>query len=97
METLELREMIETIVEEENAKLKAMKNSFETTREETKNQDVEELESMKHELIKQIEALDSKFEVEFNRYASDTDSRVTEYKKLLTTNEKNSTDIKKLT
>jgi formyltetrahydrofolate synthetase len=74
-----------------------MKNSFETTREETKNQDVEELESMKHELIKQIEALDSKFEVEFNRYASDTDSRVTEYKKLLTTNEKNSTDIKKLT
>jgi len=50
--------MIETIKEEEEAKMKAMKTAFETTREETKNQDVEELESMKHELIKQIDALD---------------------------------------
>ena len=83
METLELREMIETIQEEEAAKLKAMHNLFETTREETKNQDVEELESMKHELIKQIDKLDNLFEVEFNRYASDTDLKVTDYKKLL--------------
>jgi len=51
METLELREMIETIKEEENQKLKAMKTAFETTREETKNADVEELEGMKYALI----------------------------------------------
>lgn len=67
-ETSELRELIRTIKEEENLKLKQMKATFETTREETKNQDVEELESMKHELIKQIESLDARFEHEFNRY-----------------------------
>lgn len=67
-ETSELRELIRTIKEEENLKLKQMKATFETTREETKNQDVEELESMKHELIKQIESLDARFELEFNSY-----------------------------
>jgi hypothetical protein len=67
-ETSELRELIRTIKEEENLKLKQMKATFETTREETKNQDVEELESMKHELIKQIEYLDARFELKFNRY-----------------------------
>jgi dynein regulatory complex subunit 2 len=94
METLELREMIATITEEENAKVKQMQNSFETTREETKNTDVENLESMKHELIKQIEQLDSRFEVEFNRYSSETDARVGEYKNLLDKNEQNSKQIK---
>jgi dynein regulatory complex subunit 2 len=79
-ETLELQEMIATIEEEENLKAKKMKSDFETTREETKNQDVEELESMKHELMKQIEELDNKFESEFNRYSSDTDTKVGDYK-----------------
>lgn len=37
METTELRELIETIKEEEKQKLKLMKSNFETTREETKN------------------------------------------------------------
>ena len=86
--------MIETIKEEEEAKMKAMKTAFETTREETKNQDVEELESMKHELIKQIDALDQNFEVSFNRYANDTDNKVKEYKDLLHKNESNSKKIK---
>jgi flagellar biosynthesis/type III secretory pathway chaperone len=75
-------------------KSKKMKSDFETTREETKNQDVEELESMKHELIKQIDALDQKFDVEFNRYSSETDSRVEEYKDKLSKNEENSRNIK---
>lgn len=49
---------------------------------------------MKHELIKQIEQLDSRFEVEFNRYSSETDARVGEYKNLLDKNETNSKSIK---
>lgn len=52
METRELREMILTIEEEENAKLKEMQDLHDGLREETKNKNVEELESMKHELIK---------------------------------------------
>jgi len=52
METRELREMILTIEEEENDKLKKMQDEHDGLREETKNKNVEELESMKHELIK---------------------------------------------
>ena len=90
MERQELRDMIETIEEEENAKLKKMKDDFESLREETKNKNVEELESMKHDLIKKIEDLDKEFEVNFNRYVSDTESKAENYKHLLTENEKSS-------
>lgn len=90
MERQELRDMIETIEEEENAKLKKMKDDFESLREETKNKNVEELESMKHDLIKKIEDLDKEFEVNFNRYVSDTESKADHYKKLLEDNEKSS-------
>jgi hypothetical protein len=93
MERQELRDMIETIEEEENAKLKKMKDDFESLREETKNKNVEELESMKHDLIKKIEDLDKEFEVNFNRYVSDTESKATTYKTLLETNEKSSQEI----
>lgn len=90
MERQELRDMIETIEEEENAKLKKMKDEFESFREETKNKNVEELESMKHDLIKKIEDLDKEFEVNFNRYVSDTESKADNYKSLLEDNEKSS-------
>lgn len=83
MERQELRDMIETIDEEENAKLKKMKDDFESLREETKNKNVEELESMKHDLIKKIDDLDKEFEVSFNRYVSGTEKRAEEYKVLL--------------
>lgn len=90
MERQELRDMIETIEEEENAKLKKMKDDFESLREETKNKNVEELESMKHDLIKKIEDLDKEFEVNFNRYVSDTESKADHYKRLLEDNERSS-------
>jgi DNA anti-recombination protein RmuC len=83
MERQELRDMIETIDEEENSKLKKMKDDFESLREETKNKNVEELESMKHDLIKKIDDLDKEFEVSFNRYVSGTEKRAEEYKILL--------------
>jgi hypothetical protein len=70
-----------------------MKDDFESLREETKNKNVEELESMKHDLIKKIEDLDKEFEVNFNRYVSDTESKADNYKKLLKDNEKSSLKI----
>lgn len=82
--------MIETIDEEENSKLKKMKDDFESLREETKNKNVEELESMKHELIRKIEELDKAFEINFNRYVSETETKAESYKKLLEDNETSS-------
>lgn len=95
MERQELKDMIETIDEEENNKLKEMKDNFESLREETKNKNVEELEAMKHDLIKKIEDLDKEFEVNFNRYVSDTESKADSYKKLLKDNELSSDKINK--
>jgi len=94
-ETNELRQMIETIQEEETAKLKLLKTEFEGNREETKNKNVEELESMKHDLIKKIEELDKEFEVHFQKYMSDTEQRAGEYTALLSKNEKSSEEITK--
>lgn len=65
METLELREMIETIDEEEKGKLKAMNEAFLAEKEQIRNKNVEEQETMKMELIKKIDALDGQFEVSF--------------------------------
>lgn len=86
METRELSEMIKTIVEEENLNLKEMSDVHDGLREETKNKNVEELESMKHELIKQIEKLDKEFEVHFNKYVADTENKATHYRTLLEEN-----------
>ena len=93
MERQELRDMIETIDEEENSKLKKMKDDFESLREETKNKNVEDLESMKHDLIKKIDDLDKEFEVSFNRYVSGTEKRAEDYKNTLDSNEKSSLSI----
>lgn len=86
METRELREMILTIEEEENAKLKEMQDYHDAQREETKNKNDEELESMKHVLIKQIEKLDKEFEVHFNKYVADTETKALTYRTLLENN-----------
>jgi hypothetical protein len=94
-EKKELEDMIKTIEEEESNKLKELKDAFEGLREETKNENMEELESMKHDLIKKIEDLDKDFEVNFNRYVSDTENKSTEYKSLLKENEKASEENNK--
>ena len=87
--------MIETIEEEEQNKLNDMKESYESTREETKNKNVEDLESMKHDLIKKIEDLDKEFEVSFSNYMKDTETKSDRYKALLKANEQSSEDINK--
>lgn len=93
LEKSELREMIETIEEEEANKLKEMKELFEGERETTKNQNIEDLEQMKHELMKKIDHLDKQFEIKFNKYVSDTESKGTEYKQELKSNEEGSEKI----
>lgn len=92
-ERQELLDMIETIRENEENKLNEMRNAFESTREETKNRNVEELETMKQDLIKKIEALDASFEVSFNRFVSETNQKAATYEKLLTDNQKDSDQI----
>jgi len=58
--------MIETFEEETKDRLAMLKELFEGERERIKNENVEELESMKHDLIKKIEELDLSFESNFN-------------------------------
>ena len=48
---------------------------------------------MKHDLIKKIEDLDKEFEVAFNRYVQDTESKAEQYKKLLADNDESSNKI----
>lgn len=48
---------------------------------------------MKHELIKKIEELDKEFEVHFNKYVADTETRASKYKELLEKNQSNSKEI----
>lgn len=78
--------MIDTIEEEEQNKLNEMKEAYDSSREETKNKNVEDLESMKHDLIKKIEDLDKEFEVSFNKYVADTENKADGYKHLLEKN-----------
>ena len=94
-ERQELRDLIDTIEEEENNKLNEMKEEYEGTREETKNKNVEDLESMKQGLIKKIEDLDNEFSTSFTKYMQDTNAKSTKYKELLTNNEQNSQRINK--
>ena len=85
-ERQEMMDMIETIREEEDIKLEEMKSAFESSREETKNKNVEDLESMKHDLIKKIEDLDKEFEVSFNKFVADTETKAGNYDELLKAN-----------
>lgn len=96
MEKTELEDMIATINEEETAKLEKLKEDFEGLREETKNTKMEELESMKHDLIKKIEHLDYTFDTSFNSYVTETESKSAEYTDHLTRNEKASKEISQL-
>lgn len=83
----EMVDLIETIKEEEEAKLAEMKSQFESSREEAKNRNVEELESMKHDLIRKIEELDKEFDSSFSKFMSDTENRAKDYDDLLIKNQ----------
>jgi len=79
MEKWELIDMIDTFDEETKERLDALKEAFNNDWERIKNENVEELESMKHDLIKKIEDLDQNFEQNFNKYVSETETWSQEY------------------
>jgi hypothetical protein len=56
-------------------------------REETKNSKMEDMEIMKHDLIKKIEWLDQQFEISFSSYISETDLKSKEYTEKLDANQ----------
>jgi hypothetical protein len=87
METMELEDMIITIEEEEKAKLSKLKDDADGLREETKNSKMEDMEIMKHDLIKKIEWLDQQFEISFSSYISETDLKSKEYTEKLDANQ----------
>ena len=93
MERRELQDMIETFDEEAKRRQDELQSQFDRTKEEIKNENVEELEIMKHDLIKKIEELDKNFEISFNRYVSETQTKSNEYIELLGKNKKNTIDI----
>ena len=96
-ETLELKEMIETIDEEEKAKLKAMNEAFLAEKEQIRNKNVEEQETMKMILIKQIDLLDNAFEVSFQQYMHETEPKTQLYTELLNNNRTTTEQIHKMT
>lgn len=93
MEKQELEDMISTIEEEETAKLAKLKEDADAVREETKNSKMEDMEIMKHDLIKKIEGLDQDFEISFSNYVSETDAKSSEYTSKLDDNQKASLEI----
>jgi hypothetical protein len=93
LETEELTEMINTIKDEENAKLQQMMSEYDSLREETKNRNVEELEGMKFILIGKIEELDKEFQVHYNQFSSETKQTAKSYETKLEQNKVLSTEI----
>lgn len=95
-ERRELRDMIITIEEEEDQKLREMNEANENLREEIKNKNMEDLEGMKHELIRKIDDLDKNFEHNFTRYMQETESKSTSYREMLRLNTVSASEILKL-
>jgi hypothetical protein len=60
-----------------------MNEANENLREEIKNKNVEDLEGMKHDLIKKIDDLDNEFEHSFNRYMGETEKKSQDYRDML--------------
>ena len=89
--------MIETIEDEEKAKLKAINEAFLAEKEQTRNKNVEEQETMKMDLIKKIDALDNAFEVSFQQYMHETEPKTLLYSELLENNDKTTNDIRRMT
>lgn len=82
-ERQELRDMIDTIKEEEDEKLREMNDNYQNLREEIKNKNIEDLDTMKFDLVKKIEELDQEFEVNFTRFMTDTEQKNDNYRKKL--------------
>ena len=95
-ETNELTEMIETIKEEEENKLKNIKDSFMAEKEQVKNKNSELQDNMKMDLVRKINELDNDFEVQFRRYLVETETKTADYSTLVNQNVQTSKEIGRL-
>ena len=95
-ETQELEQMIETIHEEETQKMRLIKDNFLAEKEQTRNKNVEEAETMKMDLIKKIDFLDNAFEVEFQQYMHETEPKTQKYSEILYANEQTTQAIDRM-
>lgn len=89
----ELTDLIETMQEDEKQKERDLKDRFDGIREEIKNENMEDMDSMRNDLLKKFEELDNQFELQFNRYVTATSSKSEQYRDNLNTNETHTIDI----
>jgi hypothetical protein len=64
--------MIETVREEEEGKLNKMKEEFESQTVETRNTNVEIMDTMRNALTRRIDELDTNFDSQFQNYVNET-------------------------
>lgn len=88
--------MIETVREEEEGKLAKMKEDFESQTVETRNTNVEIMDTMRNALTRNIDDLDTKFDQQFQNYVNDTQAEAELYKLTLTKNKENQKNITKI-
>lgn len=79
--------------EDERQKERDLKDRFDGIREEIKNENMEDMDSMRNDLLKKFEELDNQFELQFNRYVTATSSKSEQYRDNLNTNETHTIDI----
>lgn len=66
--------------EDERQKERDLKDRFDGIREEIKNENMEDMDSMRNELLKRFEELDNQFELQFNKYVTATNSKTGLYR-----------------
>ena len=74
-----------------------IKDNFLAEKEQTRNKNVEEAETMKMDLIKKIDFLDNAFEVEFQQYMHETEPKTQKYSEMLFANENTTEAIRLMT
>ena len=81
--------MIETVKEEEEGKLAKMKEDFESQTVETRNTNVEIMDTMRNALTRKIDELDTAFDQQFQTYVNETQGDAENYKETLKKNKEN--------
>ena len=91
-----MRELIETVEEEQMLKHRNRQDEHLQDLEKTKNVNAEVQEQMKFSLLRQIENLDGEFEKHFTRYMAETQQKTEAYSNLLKNNTDTSEEIDRL-
>jgi len=96
IEKSQLLDLIATFEEEEKAVFKKAKQEFDSFRDETKNRNIEDINTMRHQLTTQTEQLDRDFEIQFAKYNNDTEKTSKEFEDNFKRNKDKSEEIEKM-